>query len=64
VSAFLLAAGAIVAFYAVMAVIIAATTLTRRARRRAQLWQVSPPVAAWRASLPPHMHEKLFARTA
>jgi len=64
VSAFLLAAGAVVAFYAVMAIVIAATTLTRRARQRAELWQVSPKVAEWRASLPPRMHEKLFARPA
>ena len=58
---FLIAGGIVLAIYAGMAIMIAATAFTRRARERAQFWQVSREAAQWRASVPPRYRRKLFA---
>ena len=61
-SAFLFAVGAVVAFYATMAIVIAVTAFTREARERAEFWRVSREAAQWKAALPRRIRQKIFAR--
>jgi hypothetical protein len=58
VTALLIAAGAVAAFYAVMGIVIVASALTREAGERAERWQVSREAADWRASVPPRYRQR------
>ena len=61
-SAFLIAAGAVVAFYAAAAIFIAGIAFGPSGRERARRWQTSREAADWKASLPRRYRRRLFAR--